>query len=152
MATWTILHILTMFVAFAFMTGTGIMLNAISRTRDVRAIRAAVNVGRPLTAAGSIVLLLGVVFGFATAAAIGFSLTSKWLLIAYVLVFLLVLIGIGVHRVWAERLAKAAAASSDDHASPELQAVIDDRLNAAAGPVSGLLWIAAIAIMVLRPS
>jgi uncharacterized membrane protein len=152
MAIWNILHILAMFVAFAFTTGIGIFLTAIAQTRDVRTLRRASSIARPLLTAGGVVFGLGVIFGFATAAAIGFSLTAKWLIIAYALVLLLLVIGIGLHRMWAERLAKAAAASPDDRASPELLAVIDDRGVRLAGPISGVLWIAIIAIMVLRPS
>lgn len=149
---WNILHILAMFVAFAFTTGMGVFVIGIARAGDVRAIRTAVSVARPFNTAGAVILILGVVFGFATVAAIGFSFTSKWLLIAYVLVILIVAIGLGVHRAWMERLAKAAATSPNDHPSPELAALIDDRMNAVAGPISGLLWIAVIAIMVMRPS
>jgi uncharacterized membrane protein len=151
-ALWNILHILAMFVAFGFTTGVGIYLTALAASGDVRLIRAATRGARPLQTAGAVVLLVGVIFGFATAAAIGFSLTAKWLLIAYVLLILLLVIGVGVHRMWAERLAKAAAASPDDHASPELQAVIDDRFVRLAGPLSGLLWIGLVAMMVLRPA
>jgi hypothetical protein len=97
-------------------------------------------------------LLIGIAFGFATAGAIGYSLTSKWLIIAYVLVALLLIIGVGLHRAWAERLAKAAAASPDDRASAELSAVIDDPVVRLAGPISGLLWIGLIAVMVLKPA
>lgn len=151
-ALWSILHILAMFVAFGFTTGVGIFLTAIAQRGDVRTIRMATSIARPLLTAGGVLLGLGVIFGFATAAAIGFSLTSKWLIITYVLVVLLIVTGVAVHRMWAERLAKAAAASPDDQASPELQAVIADRGARIAGPISGLLWIAIIATMVLRPS
>jgi uncharacterized membrane protein len=151
-ALWNILHILAMFIAFAFTTGVGIFLTALARTGDVRTIRAAVKVARPLLTAGAVILVLGLIFGFATAAAIGFSLTAKWLIIAYVLVVLLLVVGIGIHRMWAERLAAAAAASPEEHASPQLTAVIDDRGVSLAGPISGLLWIALIAVMILRPT
>jgi hypothetical protein len=151
-ALWTILHVLAMFIAFGFTTGVGILITAIAQRGDVLAIRGAVGVGRRLQTAGSLVLLLGVIFGFATTAAIGFGLTSKWLLITYALVILLLVLGVGVHRAWFGRLEKAAAASPDDHASEELKAVIDDRMARLAGPASGLLWIAIIALMVLRPS
>jgi hypothetical protein len=50
------------------------------------------------------------------------------------------------------RVATAAAASPDDHMSPELAAAVGERMSQLAGPISGLLWIAVIAIMVLRPS
>jgi len=152
MAIWNILHVLGMFIAFAFTTGVGIFLTAIANTREVRTIRAATKIGRSLQTAGIAMLLVGVVFGFATAGAAGYSLTSRWLIESYVLVGLLVIVGAGVHGTWLARLAKAAAASPDDHPSPELAAVVGDRLVRIAGPVSGLIWIALIAVMILRPS
>jgi uncharacterized membrane protein len=149
---WEILHILAMFIAFGFTTGVGILLMAISRSGDVRTIRTAAKIARPLQIAGGIILVVGIIFGFGAAAAVGYDLMSKWLVIAYVLAVLLLIIGVGVHGAWAARLAKAAAASPDDQPSSDLTAVLDDRLVAIAGPVSGLIWIGLIAIMVLRPT
>jgi len=146
------LHVVAMFVAFAFTTGVGIHMTAIADTLDVRAIRTAVRIARPMQTIGITIMLVGVVFGFVSAASAGFSLTSKWLVEAYVLLALLVVIGVAVHRTWFARLAKAAAASGDDHASPELSAVVADRFVRIAGPVSGLLWIALITVMVVKPS
>jgi uncharacterized membrane protein len=152
MAYWNVLHVLAMFVAFGFTTGVGIFLTAIARARDVRTIRAAASVARGLNTAGGILLLIGVAFGFATAGAMGYSLTSKWLIIAYDLVVLLMVIGVGLHRAWAGRLARAASASPEDSASAELSAVINDPVVRLAGPISGLLWIGLIAVMILKPT
>jgi len=148
---WNILHVLAMFIAFAFTTGTGIYLTALSKSGDVRVIRQATSVAGPLLNAGTILLVLGILFGFATAGAIGFSMSSKWLLITYFLVVVLLVVGVGVHRAWAARLRRAALASPDDSASPELRSVIDDRGVMIAGPVSGVLWISIIVLMILRP-
>src|ERR1700694_4863206 len=90
-AFWNILHVLAMFIAFAFTTGVGVYLTAIAGSLDVRAIRTTVRIARPLQTVGISILLIGVVFGFATAGAVGFSLTSKWLIEAYVLVALLLI-------------------------------------------------------------
>jgi hypothetical protein len=152
MAIWIVLHVVTMFVAFAFTTGVGIFVSAIAETRDVRAIRTAVRIGRPLQTAGIIIMLVGVVFGFASAASVGFTLTAKWLVEAYVLLALLLIMGVFVHRTWFARLALATSTSDDDRASPELSAVVADRSVRIAGPVSGLLWIALIAVMIVKPS
>jgi uncharacterized membrane protein len=148
---WEILHILAMFIAFGFTTGMGILMTTIVQRGDVRTIRTALKVARPLQIAGSIVLVVGIVFGFGAAAAVGYDLTTKWLVIAYVLAALLLIFGVGIHAAWSIRLSKAAEASPEDHPSAELTAVLGDRLVAAAGPISGLLWIALIAVMVLRP-
>jgi len=152
MAVWIILHVVSMFVAFAFTVGVGIYLTAIADTKDVRVIRAAANIARPLQVAGAVVLLAGVIFGFAAASAMGLSVESRWLSEAYVLVGLLFVVGVGVHQSWTARLARAANASPDDHASPELTAVLGDRMVRIAGPVSGLIWIALITLMIVRPS
>jgi len=98
------------------------------------------------------VLAMFIAFGFTTAASEGFSLTSKWLVTTYLLAALLIVVGIGLHQRWMRRLVAAAAASPEDHASAELMAVINDKIVRAAGPVSGLLWIALIALMVLKPA
>jgi hypothetical protein len=152
MAIWIVLHVVAMFLAFAFTTGVGIHVSAIADTRDVRAIRAAVRIAGPLQTAGIIIMLVGVIFGFVSAASMGFSLTSKWLIDAYVLLAVLLFIGVGVHRTWLLRLARAASVSSDDHPSPELTAIVADRFVRAAGPISGILWIALITVMIVKPS
>jgi hypothetical protein len=152
MTTWNVLHVLAMFVAFALTTGVGIFMIGLADTGDVKVIRAAARIARSLQRAGGIVLLIGVVFGFATAGAMVFNLTSRWLVEAYALVVLLFIIGGGVHQSWLGRLAKAAEASPIDHASPELVAIAGDRMVRIAGPVSGLVWIALIVVMIVRPS
>ena len=147
----TILHILAMFVAFAFTTGVGILAVAVANSGDVRTIRVMTRVVTPFLRAGTWILLAGVIFGFGTASAEGYALGSKWLITAYVLVILIFGIGAGVHQAWLRRLASAAAASPEDQRSAELVAVTQDRTARIAGPISGLLWIAVIVVMVLKP-
>jgi protein-S-isoprenylcysteine O-methyltransferase Ste14 len=151
MTMWTFLHVLSVFVAFALTTGVGIASTAIANTRDVRAIRATAKIAPPLQIAGATLLLAGIIFGFLSARAAGFDLASPWLAVGFACAVLILVIGFTVHRVWFLRLAKAAASSPDDQASPEVNAIVDDRLAWAAGPVSGLLWIVAIAMMVMKP-
>src|SRR5215472_2142652 len=85
------LHVIVMFFAFAFTTGVGIALNAISASQDVRAIRAAARVMRPFSMAGGILLLIGIIFGFGSASAAGFPLSSLWLIITYISVALIII-------------------------------------------------------------
>jgi protein-S-isoprenylcysteine O-methyltransferase Ste14 len=151
MITWTFLHVLSMFVAFALTTGVGIAATAIAGTRDVRAIRAAAKIAQPLQLAGATLLVLGIIFGLFSARAEDLDLASTWLAVGAACALLIVIIGAVVHRGWLVRLAKTAATSPDDRPSVELGAVIDDKFARAAGPVSGLLWITAIAMMVLKP-
>jgi hypothetical protein len=147
----TFFHVLSIFIAFALTTGVGIASTAIANTRDVRAIRASARTVPPLQVTGATLLLLGIIFGVLSARAAGYDFGSRWLSIGFICAVLLLIIGFAVHRVWLLKLTKAAAASPDDHASAELNAIIDDPLARAAGPVSGLIWIVAIAMMVLKP-
>ncbi|HEY7980916.1 MAG TPA: hypothetical protein VID19_05485 [Candidatus Eremiobacteraceae bacterium] len=151
MMTWTFLHVLSVFIAFALTTGVGIASTAIAGTRDVRAIRATAKIAQPLQLTGAILLAAGIILGFLSARSAGYDLASPWLATGFACAVLLLVIGFTVHRVWFLKLAKAVAASPDDQASPEVNAIIDDKLARAAGPVSGLLWIIAIAMMVLKP-
>jgi len=58
-------HVLLVIVAFGLTTGVGIALAAIGRSADVRALRIGVRTGRPLTMAGGIILVVGILFVFA---------------------------------------------------------------------------------------
>ena len=146
-----VFHIVFVLVAFAFTTGIGIFLSALAGSRDVRTIRIAAKTAQPLQMAGAILLVVGSIVGLVAAWRIGFNLTSPWLVGAYVLVALVLAIGLGIHRPWLLRVAKAAAASPDDQASAELNGMIDDRLVRIAGPVSGLVWVAIVVLMVFKP-
>ena len=147
-----LLHILAVFVSFAFTTGTGITLAAIANTGDVRAIRTAARAMRPMMAAGGILLLLGVIFGFGMAQMSGFALGATWLVVTYIAVALLFAFGLGVHMPWVAKVRAAASASPDDAPSAELQTLLGDRFVRAAGPISGLLWLVILSMMVFRPS
>ena len=152
MNTVILLHILAVFVAFAFTTGVGIALTAIAASGDVRTIRTATRVLRPFNIAGGILLLVGVIVGFGAAQMAGFPLASLWLIVTYVAVLLLLVFGIGIHSPWIGKLSAAANAIPDDKPSPELTALLDDRFVRAAGPLSGIMWIVILAMMVFKPA
>ena len=146
----TVTHVLFVFIAFALSSGVGILVSMVTASGDVRAIRVASRAARPLHIAGGIALLLGIIFGFATAARAGFALNSQWLVITYVLVAgLLVLVG-GFLAPWTAGLERASASSPDDQPSPELRAAIAGP-GRIAGPIAGIVWLAIIVMMVLKP-
>jgi uncharacterized membrane protein len=152
MPVWlTALHVVSVFLAFALNTGVGLLLSGVAHSRDVRAIRSADGAARPLFIAGSVTLLLGIVFGFGTASTAGYGLGATWLIVAYVLVAILLAITGGIHAPWSARLARAAAASPVDQPSAELLAIIDDRIEALAGPVGLAVWLALVVVMVVKP-
>jgi len=146
------LHIIFMFIAFAFTNGVGIALTAIAATQDVRSIRTASRAMRPFNIAGGIVLLIGIVLGFGAAQAAGYPLSSRWLIITYIAVALILVMAFALHAPWSARLRTAAEASPEDKPSAALLAVIGDPLVRIAGPITGLLWLTVISMMVFKPA
>jgi len=142
MQVWTAVHLLAVFVAFALTAGVGIVLRGVAQTGDVRAIRIAAKAARPLFMVGGITLVLGIIFGFGAAGALGVSLSARWLIASYALVALLLILGFAILMPWGRRLGVAAASSPDDSPSSELLRVAHDKLARAAGPIMGLVWLA----------
>lgn len=151
MTLWIFLHVLFVLVAFAFTTGVGVAMAAIGRSADPRAIRVAVRVGRPMTLTGGVLLLVAVLWGFVTAAKMQLPLSAPWLVAAYVMAAILLLLGFLVFAPWLARLGEAAQASPDDRASADLVAVANARAPAIAGPISGLLWLGLLYVMFFKP-
>src|SRR5271165_3043649 len=144
-------HVAMVFVGFALTTGIGIGLTQIVHAGDVRATRVAARSALPLATAGGVVLIVGVLFGSATAAKVGFSLSESWLVLTYVFVGLIILDGFFIRLPWVSKLAKAAQASPDDQPSEELRELSESRLAAVTGPLSGLLWLGTLIMMTVKP-
>jgi uncharacterized membrane protein len=146
----TALHVLFVFIAFSLSSGVGILAQMVAQSGDVRSIRNAARAARPLHTIGGVMLLLGIIFGFATAATQGFPLNSQWLVITYVLVAILIILIAAFIAPLSAQIERAAAASPDDKPSPELVAVLNSPKRFAA-PLAGLVWVAIILVMVLKP-
>jgi hypothetical protein len=145
------LHILAMFSAVASVVGTEVLLHRVARSGDLRAIRAAFSLAKPMNLIAPVLFLLGVAFGFLDAITRGFDLFAPWLLIAYVLFVAMFVLGGTVQGRWIERIVAAAASSEGASPSADLQRVIHDRSAAAAMYVSWLLLAAIIFSMVMKP-
>ncbi len=146
------LHILTMFSAVGTVIGTEVLLHRVARSGDVRAIRAAFSLAKPMNRIAPVLFLLGVAFGFIDAITRGFDLFAPWLLIAYVLFVAMFVLGGAVQGRWIERIVAAAASSEGANSSADLQRVIHDRRAAVAMYVSWLLLAGIIFTMVAKPS
>lgn len=149
---WKFLHIAFMFAGVALFIGGGTINEQIQKGRDVRAIRGVMAAeGRVMPVAGG-VMVAGLIFGFITAIASGYSLTAPWLLITYALVLGIILIGALYHGPQGQRLEKAAAASPDSEPSQELNALIAGTSRARlVNFVDSVLWVAVIFTMVVKP-
>jgi len=96
-------------------------------------------------------VLLAAALGFAAATVLGYPLTSRWLVIAYILVALLLVDGFGERLPWVKAVRAAALASPDDRPSGELKALIESPRAKIGGPLSGVLWLAVVYTMVFKP-
>jgi hypothetical protein len=145
------LHIIFVIVAFGLTTGVGVVMAAVGRSADPRAIRIAVKAGLPMSMTGGALLLLGAIFGFGAAGTLGIPTNAPWLIAAYIMTLLLLLMGFLVFVPWQRRLLQAAASCADDRPSPELVAVANEKAPGIAGPISGILWLLLIYVMVAKP-
>lgn len=149
---WLVLfHVFVMFVGVALTVGVGIHMSLVVQSRNVQAIRVAARSAVPLATTGGILLIVGALLGLGAAQQLGYPLTSRWLVITYVLLAVLILDGFLDRRPWMVHLRRAAEASPDNEASPELVALGSRTIEKISGPVSGLIWFAIVAMMVLKP-
>jgi hypothetical protein len=145
------LHILAMFSAVGSIIGTETLLHRVARSGDVRAMRTAFALARPMNVITPVLFLIGVALGILAAITGGLDLLAPWLLIAYVLFAVMFALGGAVQGRWLERIAAAAAVSDNAHPSPELQRLIHDRAALTAMYVGWILLVAIIFLMVVKP-
>jgi Predicted integral membrane protein (DUF2269) len=119
--------------------------------RDVPFIRRAYQIGKFHGQIGGPLALLAAIAGLFVAGRSGVSLTSGWLVAAYVAFVLVMALGIGYHTRREIRIAALAQTSPPGEPSPELAAAIDDPLSRPANWASALLWILLIWLMVAKP-
>jgi hypothetical protein len=145
------LHILSMFSAAGVVVGTEVLLHRIARSGDVRAMRTAFTLAKPINVLAPALFLTGVMFGVLDGVTRGFDLFAPWLLIAYGLFITMFVIGGAVQGRWIDRMVAAVASSGDGVPSPELDRVIHDRVATGAMFVSWLLLVGIIFTMVTKP-
>jgi uncharacterized membrane protein len=100
---------------------------------------------------GGPLALLTAIVGFIAAWQLGIPLNSGWLIAAYILFIIVMVLGIGYHSRREMRIAGLAQTSPVDAPSPELAAAIDDRMATPMNWLSLLLWITIIWVMVTKP-
>jgi hypothetical protein len=149
---WPVLfHVFAMFVGVALTVGVGIHFHQVVQSGNVQAIRVAARSAIPLATGGGVLLIAGALLGLVAALQLGYPLTARWLVVTYVVLAALILDGFLDRIPWMRSVQRAAQASTDDKASPELTALGSRLLERISGPVSGLLWFVIVAMMVLKP-
>jgi uncharacterized membrane protein len=151
MTFWKFLHILSMFLAVSIFVGQGMLSGAVARSGDVRALRRVLAAEDRFQPIGGGIFLLGIVFGFITAIVGDLDLTQTWLIIAYVLALLILVNAFAYHLPQARKLEAAAEASPDDQPSAQLRALVEAPSVIWVNVYDGLLWVAIIYVMVVKP-
>lgn len=146
MLVWKVLHIASMFFGVSFLFAYEIVFHRAAHRGNREAVAALAGQRAFVDNVGIGLIVAGLVFGLLTALTGGFDLTAPWLIIAYVLVVLIIVVGAGPETAFAKRL--QAAAESGDEAEFEA-ARRDPRRNLAW--LSGILYGLVIADMVVKP-
>jgi uncharacterized membrane protein SirB2 len=153
MQIWTFLHIAAMFGAVMVTAGGALMATWAIRRRDLEALRTYFRMAPRIDAVGGLLFLAGIVLGVINAWVIGWDLLASWLIAAYVLVVLIIIVG-GLMRPYLARVKAALAASDEldrDQVSEGLEAQLS-RPNATIGSVVLILLIVAVIHdMVFKP-
>ena len=150
MLIWKFLHIVSIFTSVTLLFAYDIVMHRSAARGDAATVRA-VGKLRPLVEnTGIAIFFVGVGFGFVTAIVGQFDLTQGWLITAYVLIAILVVIGAGPESAWLKQLTEAAERTGDDGSSPEFTARVHDPRRHLSW-VSGFLYAAVIYVMVTKP-
>ena len=148
---WQFLHVAAMFAAVSIFVGQGLLEGAVARSGDVLALRRVLAAEDRFAPLGGGLFLLGIAFGFITAITGSLDLTQPWLIIGYVLAAIILVNAFAYHIPTANRLKALADASPDQEASSELRAAIDAPIGGIMNLVDGVVWLALIFDMVVKP-
>ena len=143
------LHILSMFLAVTLLFSPDIVFYRAAAARDVHTMRRVGNLSRMVVNAGIILFFVGLAFGFLTALTGGFDLTAPWLVMAYVLVALIIVLGAAIENPHYIKVS-AAAERSGEQFSEELERLVRSPLKHL-GWLSAALYGGIIYTMVTKP-
>jgi hypothetical protein len=145
------LHISITFTAMTVAYAPTIVLWVVYSTHQVAATRTVVPVVTRLGPLMVVLFILGGLFGPFTAIAFGYDLLSPWLVLAYVLFAMMMLIGVTEQRTWPMRLARVLETTPDGPVTPEIVELFRSRRMLAAEAVSLAVVFLLIFDMVVKP-
>jgi len=151
MQLWTFLHILAMFSAITVVVGAELLANYAIRRRDIGMLRAYFRLGPRADQVGLGLLVLGIVFGLIAALTIGWDLLTAWLIIAYVLVALTLIVGFS-SVPYLGRVEAALPDADGDPPSPDLEVLLSSPRLLLTSGASMALTALIIADMVYKPT
>ena len=145
------LHISTIFTAMTIAYGPSLVLRIVYSTRQVAPIRTVLPVVMRIGPVLPALFGLGGLFGLLTAIAFGFDLLAPWLVIAYVLFAVMMLIGVTEQRTWPLRLARALDKTPDGPVTPEIVELFSSSRTLAFAVVDLVVVFGLIFDMVVKP-
>ena len=149
------LHILAMFAAIAFLVGESTLFAVAIWRADVQALASMRRLAGRRPVVGSLIFLVGIVFGLLTAATGGFNFFAGWLIAAYVLVAVALAVNAMpvIQRGFLGLVAKAVAAEAGQRPAEEVaREMIGFRVRFALVVAANAVLFAAIILdMVLKP-
>ncbi len=150
MLIWKFLHIASMFTAVTALFAYDVVIHRSAARGDAATVSALGKLKPLVENTGIAMFLVGIVFGFVTAIVGPFDLTQGWLIAAYVLVGIILVIGGGPESAWLKQLIQAADKDGGDGRSPEFTARVHDPRRHLTW-VSAILYAAVIYVMVTKP-
>jgi hypothetical protein len=148
---WKFLHIVSMFVSVTLMFAASIFFDMLRRGGELRALRTFGPAIKRFENVGVALFFVGVGFGLINAWRVGFGLTARWLISAYVLSGLIVLIGGGIHAPIEGRFVEAVMRGETEEPTPELQAMLKSPATTILSLISAALYGGIIYVMVEKP-
>ena len=147
---WKFGHVAAMFGAVSIFVGQGLLERAVAGTGDVPALRRVLAAEDRFAPIGGGLFMLGIALGIIAALTGGINLLQPWLIVAYVLSAVVLVVAFTYHVPTANRLKELAAASPNE-ASPELRAAIDEPSGRVIVALDTVVWLALIFVMVVKP-
>jgi hypothetical protein len=145
------LHISTIFTAMTVAYGPSLVLRIVYSTGQVAPIRVVLAVVTRIGPLLPALFSLGGLFGLFTAIAFGFDLLAPWLVIAYGLFAIMMLIGVTEQRTWPMRLVRALETTPDGPVTPEITDLFTNSRTVAFNVVDLAVVLGLIFDMVVKP-
>ena len=148
---WVYLHIITLFAAVGVGLGSELILHRAAGTGDVRSIRTAFRLAKPLEPVIPVLFTLGGILGLVAVLVRKYGFFESWLVQAYVIFGVAFIFGGAIQGQWIGKVRQAAESSPDDGPSDQLQSLLNDRKARYAFWLLYLAVMVVVYIMVIKP-
>jgi hypothetical protein len=146
------LHIASMFAAVTLIFGSIVFMDLLARRRDAATYLRLDGLAQRTDMIAVGLLLVGLVFGFATALTGQIDLTASWLILAYVLVAIILVEGIFITMPRYNHIREVASSSDPAVAGETIARLVRSPAHVALVTMVAILWLGVIFVMVVKPS